>query len=73
MVEKKSPGGRRKPRYKRILIYPRSKLLRRRDAKTGVYVILNFKKEFGVERKDEHAYVEDDPDEEDMKDVKLDD
>ena len=37
-----------------------------------VYVMLQFKNEVGVDRKEEQAYVEDDPDEEDMYDVNLD-
>ena len=35
--------------------------------------MLRFKKEFGVDSKEEQAGVEDDPDEEDMDDVNLDD
>ena len=39
----------------------------------GIYVMLQFKKDVGVEIMEEQADVEDDPDEEDMEDVKSDD
>ena len=38
-----------------------------------VYVMLQFKKEVGVDIKEEQADVEDDPDEEEMDDVNIDD
>ena len=38
----------------------------------GVYIILKFNKEGGVESKKEHVDVEQDPDEEDIEDVQLD-
>ena len=39
----------------------------------GVYVILHFNNEDSVGRKEEQKYVEQDPDEEEMESVKLDD
>ena len=38
-----------------------------------VYIMLQFKKEVGVEIREEQADVEDDPDEEEMEDVNIDD
>ena len=38
-----------------------------------VYVMLRFKNEVGVDSKEDQAHVEDDPDEEEMGDVNLDD
>ena len=52
---------------------PKEKVTSDKVSYDGVYVILNFNKEDGVERREEQLDVEQNPDEEDTEDVKLDD
>ena len=57
----------------RILEIPEEQVTLEKGYYHGVYVILNFSTEEGVDRKEEQADIGQDPDEEDMEDVKLDD
>ena len=61
------------PKVPTIPDIPEEKVTSEKGYYHSVYVILYFKKEAGVDRKEEQADVEYYPDEENMEDVKLDD